>query len=372
MTVDRVHIERSEIVETGEYDLEGLFVRIGHAIDGIGARRVVLDTLEALFAGFSNERILRAEFRRLFRWLKDRAVTAIITGEQGEGILTRHGLEEYVSDCVILLDHRVTDHIFTRQLRIVKYRGSFHGTNEYPFLIDERGISVLPVTSLGLDHPASPERISTGIPRLDTMLGGEGFYRGSSILVTGTAGTGKSSMAACFAAAACQRGERSLYLTFEESPRQIIRNMRSIGIDLESWAQKGLLRVHAARSSLYGLEMHLVTIHHLVEEFKPRVVIVDSISNFLSVGTPTEVRATLTRLIDYLKSNDTTALFTSLTVGRSELEQTDMAISSLMDTWLLLRDFESSGERNRRLYVLKSRGMAGCNCSTFMRGPREC
>jgi len=361
MTVDRVHVERSEIVETGEYDLEGLFVRIGHAMDGIGARRVVLDTLEALFAGFSNERILRAELRRLFRWLKDRAVTAIITGEQGEGILTRHGLEEYVSDCVILLDHRVTDHIFTRQLRIVKYRGSFHGTNEYPFLIDQRGISVLPVTSLGLDHPASPERISTGIPRLDTMLGGEGFYRGSSILVTGTAGTGKSSMAASFAAAACQRGERSLYLTFEESPRQITRNMLSIGIDLESWVRKGLLRVHAARSSLYGLEMHLVTIHHLVEEFKPEVVMIDSISNFLSVGTPTEVRATLTRLIDFLKSNDITALFTSLTVGRSELEQTDMAISSLMDTWLLLRDFESSGERNRGLYVLKSRGMAHSN-----------
>jgi circadian clock protein KaiC len=337
-----------------------LFVRIGAAIDAIGARRVVVDTLEALFLGFENERILRAELRRLFRWLKDRGVTAIITAEQGDGRMTRHGLEEYVSDCVIQLDHRVFERISTRHLRVVKYRGSFHGTNEYPFLIDERGISVLPVTSVGLDHPAVLERISTGIPRLDTMFGG-GFYRGSSILVTGTAGTGKTSLAAHFALAACQRGERALFLAFEESPDQIIRNMRSIGIDLEPSVQSGLLRMHAGRTSLYGLEMHLVTAQHLVEEFKPDVVILDPISNLLAVGTPSEVKVALMRLIDFFKSSEITAYFTGLTPSRSEIEQTDLDISSLLDTWILLRDFESNGERNRGLHVLKSRGMAHSN-----------
>jgi circadian clock protein KaiC len=361
LAIDHIYLERSEMEEIGDYNLEGLFVRIGHAMDSIGARRVVLDTLEALFTGFSNEGILRAELRRLFRWLKEKGVTAIITAERGEGTLTRRGLEEYVADCVILLDHRVVDHISTRWLHVVKYRGSMHGTNEYPFLINERGISVLPVTSLGLDHEAPLERVSTGIARLDTMLGGEGVYRGSSILVTGTAGTGKSSIAAHTAAAACRRGERALYLAFEESPRQIIRNMRSVGIDLEPWVQKGLLRIHAVRSSLYGLEMHLVTIHQLVEEFKPSIVILDPITNLISAGTHAEVKVMLTRLIDFLKSGEITALFTNLTFGGTDLGQTDVGISSLMDTWLLLGDYESNGERNHLIYVMKSRGMAHSN-----------
>ena len=359
--VDSIHIERSEIEETGEYDLDGLFIRLGHAIDALGARRVVLDTLETLFGGLSNAAILRAELRRLFRWLKDKGVTAIITGERGDGTLTRHGLEEYVSDCVIVLDHRVTELLSTRRLRIVKYRGTAHGTNEYPFLIDANGISVLPVTSLGLNHEASAERISTGVPRLDAMLGGQGVYRGSSVLVSGTAGTGKTSLAAHFADATCRRGERSLYFTFEESESQMVRNMRSIGLDLKSWSKKGLLRFHATRPSAYGLEMHLATLHKLVNEFQPRVVIVDPITTFLGAGTPVEAESMLMRLIDFLKSQQITALFTSLTHSGTPLEGSEVGISSLIDTWLLLRDIELGGERNRGVYILKSRGMAHSN-----------
>jgi circadian clock protein KaiC len=357
LVVDHVYVERSEIEETGEYDLDGLFIRLGLAIDAIGAKRVVLDSIETLFSGLSNPAILRAELRRLFRWLKDRGVTTVITGERGDGSLTRQGLEEYVSDCVILLDHRVSEQLSTRRLRIVKYRGSHHGTNEYPFLIDETGLSVLPITSLGLRHKVSRERISSGIARLDTMLGGRGYYRGSSILVSGTAGTGKTSLAAHLVDAACRRGERCFY-AFEESQDQMVRNMHSIGIDLAPWIDKGLLRFHASRPSLLGLESHLVAMHKMLSEFKPSIVVLDPLSSFTAAGSTHEVFAMLLRLIDFLKSEQITAFFTALTSGGSALERTEVEISSLIDTWLLLRDVESAGERNRGLYVLKSRGMA--------------
>jgi circadian clock protein KaiC len=361
LTLDYVRVERSEIEETGEYDLEGLFIRLGAAIDGIKAKRVVLDTIEALFAGLPNEAILRSELRRLFRWLKDKQVTAIITGEQGEGHLTRHGLEEYISDCVIVLDHRVQNQVATRRLRIVKYRGSKHGTNEYPALIDEHGLSVLPISSLGLTYPVSTDRISTGIPRLDAMLGGKGYYRGSSIFVSGTAGTGKTSLATAFLDRVCRQGGRALYCSFEESPAQIIRNMRSIGYDLDKWRKAGRLQFHSARPSLYGLEMHLASLHKLVHEFKPLAVALDPITNMMSIGESAEVKAMLTRLIDFLKNQGITSLFTSLTGGGHDLEQGEVGISSLMDTWLMVRMLETNGERNRLLYMLKSRGMAHSN-----------
>jgi circadian clock protein KaiC len=360
LALDYVHIERSEILETGEFDLEGLFVRLGFAIDSIGAKRVVLDTIEALFSGFPNEGILRSEIRRLFRWLKDRDVTAVITCEQGKGTLTRHGLEEYVSDCVILLDHRMIEQVATRRLRVVKYRGTTHGTNEYPFLIDEGGLYVLPITSLTLNHKARLERISSGIPRLDTMLGGEGYFRGSSILTTGTAGTGKTSLAAHFADSVCSRGERCLYLAFEESESQIVRNMRSIGIDLQPWLDNGLLRFHATRPTLCGLEMHLVSMSRLVRDFNPSVLIMDPMSNLVSVGSPAEVKSAMMRFIDSLKVEGITALFTCLILGHHQ-DLTEMGVSSLMDTWISVRDMESGGERNRGLYVIKSRGMAHSN-----------
>jgi len=361
IATDHVVITRSEIEETGEYDLEGLFIRLGNAIDSIGAKRVVLDTIEALFSELPNATILRSELRRLFHWLKERGVTAIVTGESGDKTLTRYGLEEYVADCVILLDFRIVEQISTRRLRIIKYRGSAHGTDEYPFLIDERGVSILPITSLGLDYPVSTERISTGVPKLDAMLDGKGFFRGSTILVSGTAGTGKTSLSATFAEAACLRGERCLYFAFEESPRQVIRNMGSIGIDLAGWVKKGLLRFHSARPSLYGLEMHLVTFHKVIEEFKPQVFIVDPISNLINAGTASEVKSILTRLIDYLKMQKVSTFLTDLTHFGSSLERTSEEISSLIDTWLLLRDIELKGERNRGLYILKSRGMAHSN-----------
>ena len=361
IVLDYVYVERSEIQETGEYDLEGLFVRLNHAIDSIGAKRVVLDTLEALFAGLPNEAVLRAELRRLFRWLKDKGVTTVITAERGREQLTRHGLEEYVSDCVILLDHRVRDQIATRHLRVVKYRGALHGTNEFPFLIGDEGISVLPITSLGLNHKVSNARISTGIPRLDAMLSGRGFFRGSSILLTGTPGTGKTIVAACFAQAAARRGERTLFFSFEESPDQIVRNMHSIGLRLEPLVKRGLLRFHSARPTLCGLEMHLATMFKEIAVFRPSVVVVDPITSLLSAGTDSETKGMVTRLIDFLKGAQVTSLFTSLTNGGQALQQSEIAMSSLMDSWLLLQDFEGNGERNRVLYVLKARGMAHSN-----------
>ena len=361
IALEHVHIERSEIEETGEYDLEGLFIRLGYAIDSIGAKRVVLDTIESLFAGLPNQLILRAELRRLFHWLKDKGITAIITGERGEETLTRQGLEEYVSDCVIMLDHRVTDQTSTRRLRVVKYRGSIHGTNEYPFLIDETGFSVLPVTSLGLEHVVSNERIPSGINALDEMLEGKGYYRGSTVLVSGTAGIGKTSIAVKFAEAACKRGERVLYFCFEESANQLMRNMLSIGIKLEPWVRKGFLRIQATRPTLYGFEMHLAVTHKIVNEFKPDVVILDPINTFVTDNMEFAVKTLLMRLVDFLKANQITALFTSLTSAESNIESSDVGISSLIDTWILLRNLEINGERNRGLYVLKSRGMANSN-----------
>jgi len=361
IALDHVHIERSEIEETGEYDLEGLFIRLGYAIDSIGAKRVVLDTIESLFAGLPNQLILRAELRRLFRWLKEKNVTAIITGERGGETLTRQGLEEYVSDCVIMLDHRVTEQTSTRRLRVVKYRGSLHGTNEYPFLIDETGFSVLPITSLGLEHTVSKERVSSGISELDKMLEGKGYYRGSTVLVSGTAGVGKTSVASHFADAACRRGERVLYFCFEESPNQLMRNMRSIGIKLDQWVQKGLLQFQATRPTFYGLEMHLAVTHKAVNTFKPDIVIMDPINTFIIGDMDNEVKTMLMRIVDFLKGNQITALLTSLTSPESALERSDVGISSLIDTWLMLRDIELNGERNRGMYVLKSRGMANSN-----------
>ncbi len=361
LTIDYIRVERSEIEETGEYDLEGLFVRLGHAIDSIGAKRVVLDTIEAIFSGFQNTNILRAELRRLFRWLKDKGVTAVITAEQGDGTLTRHGLEEYVSDCVILLDHRVRDQISTRRLRVVKYRGSSHGTNEYPFLIDEQGISVLPITSLGLDHKASSERVSTGIDSLDQMLGGKGFYRGTSILLSGTAGTGKTSIAAHFVDAACRRGERCVYFSSEESPAQVTRNLRSIGLDLEPWIKKGLLHFDATRPNFNGLEMHLLRIHKLIDQIKPTIAVFDPLSGYLTLGDSLEVKSMLTRLLDYLKGRQITSIFNSLVEGGHSELQSEIGVSSLMDSWILLRNLEHNGERNRGLFILKARGIAHSN-----------
>ncbi|WP_442588112.1 circadian clock protein KaiC [Pedobacter sp. AW31-3R] len=359
--IDYVHIDRSEIEETGEYDLEGLFIRLGYAIDSIGAKRVVLDTIENLFSGLTDQGILRAELRRLFRWLKEKGVTAIITGERGEKTLTRQGLEEYVSDCVILLDHRIINQISTRRLRIIKYRGTLHGTNEYPFLIDEEGISVLPVTSLQLDKEVSSEIIPTGIDALNEMFSGGGFYRGSSILVSGTAGTGKTSVASTFANQVCADGEKCLYFAFEESPQQIIRNMRSIGMDLQKHIDSGHLEFYASRPTLYGLEMHLVAIHKAIKKFKPRAVILDPITNLITIGTVSEVKAMLVRLIDFLQEEQITVMFTALTLNNVINEQTDEGVSSLVDVWMLIKDIEFNGERNKGLYIMKSRGMSHSN-----------
>jgi circadian clock protein KaiC len=359
--LDYVYVEPSEIQETGDYDLEGLFIRLQHAVDSVGAKRICLDTLEALFSGFSNDGVLRAELRRLFRWLKERNLTTVITAEKGEKTLTRHGLEEYVSDCVILLDHRVRDQISTRRLRIVKYRGTSHGADEYPFLIDDHGISVLPVTSLEMQHKVSTERVPTGIADLDDMLEGKGFYRGSSVLISGTAGSGKTTMAASFADASCRRGERCLYVGFEESVSQVARNMSSVGIDLNQWVEKDLLVHEAWRPSQYGIEMHLLRIHKLIEAVNPQHVVIDPITNLITGSAQKDVYSMLIRLMDYLKGRKITSVFTNLNVNSDELEQTDIGISSLTDTWILCRDQELNGERNRCVYVLKSRGMAHSN-----------
>ena len=360
LALDYVHIERSEIEETGEYNLEGLFVRLNTMIQQTAAKRVVLDSLEALFAGLQNEAILRSELRRLFRWLKDKGVTAVITGEQGLNKLTRHGLEEYVSDCVLFLDHRISNQVSTRRMRIVKYRGSAHGTNEYPLMIDEHGFNVLPISSLGLNYAVSEARISSGIQRLDAMLGGLGYYRGSSILVTGAAGTGKTSMASAFVDSACRRGERCVYFAYEESPDQIMRNMASVGYNLARWERKGLLRFRASRSTLYGLEQHLVSIYREVNEVHPTVAVFDPITTMRPIGDEMAIQAMLTRVVDTLKTKGVSALFTSLTHEGID-GQSEAGISSLMDSWILLRNVESGGERNRLLFILKSRGTAHSN-----------
>ena len=360
LALDYVHIERSEIEETGEYNLEGLFVRLNSMIQQTAAKRVVLDSLEALFAGLQNEAILRSELRRLFRWLKDKGVTAVITGEQGLNKLTRHGLEEYVSDCVLFLDHRISNQVSTRRVRIIKYRGSAHGTNEYPLMIDEHGFNVLPISSLGLNYAVSEARISSGIQRLDAMLGGLGYYRGSSILVTGAAGTGKTSMASAFVDSACRRGERCLYFAYEESPDQIMRNMASVGYNLARWERKGLLRFRASRSTLYGLEQHLVSIYREVNEVHPTVAVFDPITTMRPIGDEMAIQAMLTRVVNTLKTKGVSALFTSLTHEGID-GQSEAGISSLMDSWILLRNVESGGERNRLLFILKSRGTAHSN-----------
>ena len=355
LLIDHVRIERAEIEQAGDYDLEGLFVRLGHAIDTIGAKRVVLDTVEALFGGLEDSATLRSELRRLFAFLKDKGVTAIVTAERGEGQLTRYGIEEYVSDCVILLDNRVIDQVTTRRLRVIKYRGSSHGTNEYPFLIDEQGVTVLPITSAGLAHEVSTEVISSGVPGLDAMLGRHGYYRGSSVLVSGSAGTGKSTLAASFVDAACARGERCLFFAFEESAAQVTRNMASVGIDLKRHRDAGLLKFEAARPSLYGFEMHLARMHRDIDTFKPSVIVVDPISAFR--GPQVEVNATLLRLADICKSRGITALFTSLASAGAAMTDSERNVSSLMDIWVALDDVESNGERNRVLSLLKARGM---------------
>lgn len=359
--LDYVRLERDGLIESGEYDLEGLFVRLGHAIETIGAKRVVLDTIERLFSGLSNTFVLRGELDRLFQWLKAKRVTAIVTGERAGEQLTRHGLEEYVSDCVIVLDQRVLEQSATRRLRILKYRGSAHGVNEMPFLIDDHGVSVLPITSLGLAHSASAAHVSTGVSGLDQMFGKKGYFRGNSVLISGTAGTGKSSLAAHFAEAACRRGERSLYFAFEESPSQIARNMGSIGIDLAPWMRRDLLRIHAQRPTALGLEAHLVRMHRLIEDWRPKVVVVDPVTNMIAVGSETEVKAMLARLIDFMKLRQITAVFTSLTEGGGASERTDLGVSSLMDVWMLVENMEANGERNRAIQIVKARGMAHSN-----------
>ena len=361
LLVDHIRVVRSEIEETGNFDLEGLFIRLGLAIDSIGAKRVVLDTLEALFGGFSNTAILRAELRRLFEWLKHRGVTAIVTGERGEGALTRHGLEEYVSDCVILLDHRVVNQLTARRLRIVKYRGSIHGTDEYPFVIRANGISVVPITSIRLEHNASGEVISSGVATLDRTLGAGGFYRSSTILLSGGAGTGKSSIVGHFVAESGRRGERSLYIALEESQSEIVRNMKSVGIQLGPLLAKDILRFHVSRPTAQGLEMHLAAIHEIVVEYRPQVVVVDSITSLLSMGSVPEVTSMVVRLVDFFKMNGITAVMTALIPAGEETETTGVNISSLVDTWITLANGEINGVRARSLSVVKARGMGHSN-----------
>jgi len=359
--IEHIAVDPSELAEIGDYDLEGLFLRLELAIDQVGAKRIVLDTIESLFSAFTNPAILRAEIRRLFDWLKERGMTTVITGERGDGTLTRQGLEEYVSDCVLLLDHRVNNQVSTRRLRIVKYRGTAHGTNEYPFLIDRDGFSVLPVSSLGLNHKVSDDRIASGVEDLDAMIAGGGFYRGSSVLISGVAGSGKSSLSACFAAAACERGEKALYFSFEESPDQTIRNMRSIGVDLQPWLEQGRFRHIAARPTFYSLEMHLAVMLREVTRFKPTLVVMDPISAFIGNADHLEVQSTMLRMVDFLKFRGITGVFTHLTHGQGDAVETDVGLSSLMDAWILLLNRESSGEFNRELYLLKARGTAHSN-----------
>jgi len=358
--IDYVLLERRDIQEKGEFNLEGLFVRLEHAIDSIGAKRVVLDSIESLFAGVTDAGILRLEIKRLFRWFKKKKVTAVITGELGKNSYTRHGLEEYISDCIILLDNRVREQISTRRIRVIKYRGSNHGTNEYPFVIDKEGLSVIPITSAGLDQPGTDKRVSTGVPSLDKMFKGGGYTRGSTVLASGTAGTGKTSLAAAFAIERCKRKERCLFLSYEESSGQLIHNMRSIGFDLEPWVKKGLLKIESTRPSFFGLEMHLLDLYKTIAYFKPKGVIIDPLTSLLGQGNKLEVQSMITRMIDLLKFNNITSFFTSLVSSTSPNDTSgEIGVSSLIDTWIVTRELEENeGKRRiRGLYIVKSRGM---------------
>lgn len=374
LALDSFRLDPTDFVEAGQFDLEGLFVRLQLAVDSVGAKRVVLDTIEVLLGALPDPTVVRSELGRLFRWLKERDLTAVITGERDadlggtQGRLTRAGIEEFVSDCVVVLDHRVQDSVSTRHLRVAKYRGSLHGTSEYPFLITERGFVVVPLTSVGLEYDASEERVTSGIADLDEMLGG-GVFRGSSVLISGSAGTGKTSIGATMAAAACAAGERALLLSFEESPRQLVRNMRSIGIDLERWAETGLLRMHSVRATAHGLEEHLAELHRLVEEHQPGLVVLDAVVSLGARVSQVEVASVLSRDLDLLKSRGVTAVMTTL-VSSEVAATSEVEVSSLVDTWLLLRNHESNGERNRLMYVIKSRGTAHSNqVREFVLGP---
>ena len=357
--IHEVALGPEEMVELGGYDLNGLFIRIEYAIDSVGAQRLVIDGIETLFSYFTHEQNLRAEIKRLFEWIKKKGVTAVITAESDEVSKksTKHGIEEYLSDCVIFLDQRIQDEIAVRRLHIVKYRGTRHGTNEYPFLVTENGLSVLPVTVPGLDHEVPTERISTGIPQLDEMFGGKGYYRGSSILISGTAGTGKSSFASYFAKSVCESGKRCIYFSFEESTSQIIRNMQSIGLDLLPFEKQGLLQFHAVRPTMYGLEMHLLTMHRIINEFTPEAVLLDPISNLTSIGTIENIKLMFLRILDHLKKNRITALCTNLTEGGHAQEATEVGVSSIMDTWILLENLRKEDQRQRLISIIKSRGM---------------
>lgn len=362
--LEHVQINRDEIIETGKYDLEGLFVRLGHAIDTIKAKRVVLDSLDTLFYGL-DYKILRSEFKRLLTWLKEKKVSAIITGEIGEKYLTRHGLEEYVADCVIILDNRVTNQITTRRLRIVKYRGSMHGNNEYPFIIDEKGITVFPIISESFQQKSSSKRISSGIKELDVMLGKKGFYEGSSILISGTAGTGKTSVAASFAYSVCKAEKRMLYCAFEEAPKQIIRNMKSIGLDLDPFVKTGILTFYFTRPTLQNLELHFIAIKKIIFEIQPSVLILDPITNLMTEGPNSDIRSLLTRFVDFLKTQHITVMFTAaITVGSIARNPSDEGISTMVDTWMMVQDIEVEEERLRSLSIMKSRGMAHSNVVT--------
>ena len=359
-----VLLDRSDIQGKGEFNLEGIFIRLELAIDAIGAKRVVLDSIESLFAGITDLGILRLEIKRLFRWLKQKQVTSIITGEQGKDSFTRHGLEEFVSDCIILLDNRVRQQISTRRIRVIKYRGSNHGTNEYPFVIDKDGLSVIPITSAGLDHPGSAEKVSTGVPTLDEMFAGGGYTRGSTVLVSGTAGTGKTSLAVAFAVERCKQGERCLYVSYEESPGQLVQNMRSVGFDLEKWTKKGLLKIVSTRPAFFGLEMHLLDLYKILAGFDPSAVVIDPLTSLIGQAEESEIQSMLTRMIDALKSKGITGVFTSLVSSSASNDTSgEIGVSSLIDTWIVVRELEENmgNRRTRGLYIAKSRGTGHSN-----------
>ena len=356
---EHVLLLRNDVHEKGEFNLEGLFIRLELAIDSIGAKRVVLDSIESLFAGITDAGVLRLEIKRLFRWLKEKQVTAIITGEQGENTFTRHGLEEFISDCIILLDNRVRKQVSTRRIRVIKYRGSAHGTNEYPFVIDKDGLSVIPITSAGLDHAGTDEKVSTGVASLDKLFAGGGYTKGSTVLVSGTAGTGKTSLAAAFIEESCKRGERCLYISYEESPGQLVQNMHSVGVDLGKWAKKGTLKIVSTRPAFFGLEMHLLDLYKILADFKPTSVVIDPLTSLIGQADTSEIQSMLTRMIDALKSKGITGVFTSLVSSSAGNDTSgEIGVSSLIDTWIVVRELEENeGKRRiRGLYIVKSRG----------------